>query len=323
MPTPTWIFAEPVGLNPFADAQLWQQTLVYAAPLILASMGELLIERSGVLNIGIEGMMLVGAAVGFIVAVQASSVAAGLAAAMGASGVMALVLAYGSVDLRGSQITVGLALYVLGLGLSSLLYRVVFGVRLTPPRVATLPPLAVPGLADLPIVGAIVFRQNVLVYAALLLVPAVSVLLFRTPLGLRLRAAGENPRAVDTLGLDVFALRRVATVTGGLLIGAAGAYLPMALTGTFNDNMTAGRGWLALMLVIFGRWRPGWVLVGALLFACVESFQFKLAMGTKLVPPQFLLMLPYIFAMAVLVWIYREAKAPAALALPYDREARG
>jgi simple sugar transport system permease protein len=312
-----------VTLNPFAELQLWQQTLVYAAPLILAAMGEMLIERCGVLNVAIEGMMLVGAAVGLVVAVQAASVPAGIAAAMGASGLMALVLAYYSVDLRGSQITVGLGLYVLGIGLSSLLYRVVFGVRLTPPRVSTLPALAIPGLVDVPVVGPILFRQNVLVYAALLVVPAVSLLLFRTPLGLRLRAAGENPRAVDTLGIDVFTLRRAVTVVGGLLIGAAGAYLPIALTGTFNDNMTAGRGWLALMLVIFGRWRPAWILAGALLFACVESFQFKLAMGTKVVPPQFLLMLPYVFAMVVLVGIYRGAKAPAALALPYDREARG
>jgi general nucleoside transport system permease protein len=312
-----------MGLNPFTDVQLWQQTLVYAAPLILAAMGELLIERSGILNIGIEGMMLVGAAVGFVVAVQTGSVATGLTAAMAASGLMGLVLAYYSVDLRGSQITVGLGLFVLGVGLSSLLYRVVFGVRLTPPRVSTLPVVPVPGLSDVPIAGAILFRQNILVYAALLLVPAVHVLLFKTPLGLRLRASGENPRAVDTLGIDVFWLRRTATITGGLLIGAGGAYLPIALTGTFNDNMVAGRGWLALMLVIFGRWRPAWALVGALLFACVESFQFKLAMGTKLVPPQFLLMLPYLFAMAVLVWIYRGAQAPAALAVPYDREARG
>jgi len=220
-------------------------------------------------------------------------------------------------------VTVGLGLFVLGIGLSSLLYRVVFGVRLTPPRVATLPVLAIPGLADVPIVGSIVFKQNAMVYAALLLVLVVHLILFKTPLGLRLRAAGENPRAVDTLGIDVFALRRAATMAGGLLIGAAGAYLPLALTGTFNDNMTAGRGWLALMLVIFGRWRPAWVLLGALLFACVESLQFKLALATRLVPPQFLLMLPYLFAMVVLVWISRGAQAPAALAVPYDREARG
>jgi ABC-type uncharacterized transport system permease subunit len=312
-----------MSVNPFADVVLWQQTLVYAAPLILAAMGELLIERSGILNIGIEGMMLMGAAAGFVGAARSGSVALGIGAAMAASGLMALVLAYYSVDLRGSQITVGLGLFVLGVGLSSLLYRVVFGVRLTPPRIATLSPVAIPGLADVPVAGAILFRHNVLVYAALLLVPAVHLVLFKTPLGLRLRAAGENPRAVDTLGLDVFALRRAATLAGGLLIGGAGAYLPIALTGTFNDNMTAGRGWLALMLVIFGRWRPAWALAGALLFASVESFQFRLAMATRLVPPQFLLMLPYLLALAILVWIYRGAQAPAALALPYDREARG
>jgi ABC-type uncharacterized transport system permease subunit len=310
-------------VNLLLDLQLWQQTIVYAAPLILAATGELLIERSGILNIGIEGMMLVGAAVGFIVAVQVGSLTVGVAGAMVAGGLMAWVLAYYSVDLRGSQVTVGLGLFVLGIGLSSLLYRVVFGVRLTPPRVSTLTTLAIPGLADIPVLGPVLFKQNVLVYVALLLVPAVHVFLFKTPLGLRLRAAGENPRAVDTLGIDVFALRRAATVAGGLLIGAAGAYLPIALTGTFNDNMTAGRGWLALMLVIFGRWQPAWALLGALLFACVESLQFKLALGTKIIPPQFLLMLPYLFAMVVLVWTYRGAKAPAALAVPYDREARG
>src|SRR5262249_14601346 len=274
-------------------------------------------------NIGIEGMMLVGAAVGFIAAVLTGSLAAGVAAAMLAGGALGLVLAYYAVDLRGSQVTVGLGLVVLGVGLSSVPSRGVFGVRLTPPRVVTLPAFAIPGLADLPGVGRVLFRQNVMVYAALLLVPVLHLFLFRTPLGLRLRAAGENPRALDTLGLDVFTRRRTATVAGGLLIGAAGAYLPLALTGTFNDNMTAGRGWPALMLVIFGRWPPAWAWLGALLLGGVESLQFKLALPTGAVPPQFLLMLPYLFAMVALVWIYRGARAPAALAVPYDREARG
>jgi general nucleoside transport system permease protein len=312
-----------MSLNPITDVQLWQQMLVYAAPLIIAAMGELLIERSGVLNVGIEGMMLVAAAVGFVVAFETGSVGAGAGAAMAASGALAVILAYYGITLRGSQITVGLALYVLGIGLSSLLYRVVFGVRLSPPRLATLAPVPVPGLAEIPVLGPILFQHNVLVYVALALVPAVHLVLFRTPLGLRLRATGENPRAVDALGINVFALRYAATVVGGLLIGLGGAYLPLALTGTFSDNMTAGRGWLALMLVIFGRWMPFSALLGAFLFAYVESFQFKLAMGTKLIPPQFLLMLPYVFAMVVLVRVYRGAQAPTALAVAYDREARG
>lgn len=286
-------------------------------------MGELIIERSGLLNIGIEGMMLVAAAVCFVLTWATGSALAGIAAAMTAAALMAFVLAFYGINLRGSQITVGLGLYVLGIGLSSLLYRVVFGVRLTTPRVATLPPLPVPGLADLPIIGPVLFSQNVLVYVALLLVPAVSIFLFRTPLGLRLRATGENPRAVDTLGISVVGLRHGAAVAGGLLIGLGGAYLPLALTGTFSDNMVAGRGWLALMLVIFGRWVPSWALLGALLFAGIESLQFKLAMATRALPPQFLLMLPYVFALVALVWVYRGARAPAALAVPYDREARG
>jgi simple sugar transport system permease protein len=305
------------------DQGLWQQMLLYAAPLIIAAMGELLIERSGVLNVGIEGMMLVAAASCFIVTFHTASAPAGLAAGMLAAGAMALVLAYYGVTLRGSQVTVGLALYVLGIGLSSLLYRVAFGVRLTPPRVATLGALPVPGLAELPIVGPILFQQNVLVYLALGLVAAVHAVLAWTPLGLRIRASGENPRAVDALGIDLAALRYGATLTGGLLIGLGGAYLPLVLTGAFSDNMTAGRGWLALMLVIFGRWQPGLALLGALLFAYVESLQFKLAMGTRLVPPQFLLMLPYLFALLVLVRIYQGARAPRALGRPYDREARG
>jgi general nucleoside transport system permease protein len=305
-----------------ADPQLWQQMLLYAAPLILAAMGELVMERTGVLNVGIEGMMLVAAAAGFIVAFHTGSALAGLASGMAGAGAMALVLAAYGVTLRGSQVTVGLALYVLGIGLSSLLYRVAFGVRLTPPRVPTLSALPVPWLADLPAIGPVLFRQNALVYVALALVVAVHVVLARTPLGLRLRASGENPRAVDALGLDLAALRYGATVGGGFLIGLGGAYLPLVITGAFSENMTAGRGWLALMLVIFGRWQPLLALAGALLFAYVEALQFKLAMGTRLVPPQFLLMLPYVFALLVLIRIYQGARAPRALGVAYDREAR-
>lgn len=312
-----------MGLNPITDLQLWHQMLLYAAPLIIAALGELIMERSGILNVGIEGMMLVAAAVCFVVAFQTGSAWAGIIAGMAVSGAMALILAYYGVTLRGSQITVGLSLYVLGIGMSSLLYRVVFGIRLSPPQVATLAPIPLPGLADIPVLGPILFRQNILVYVAMLLVATVHLFLFKTPLGLRIRAAGENPRAVDALGINIFGLRYGATVAGGLLIGLGGAYLPLVLTGTFTENMVAGRGWIALMLVIFGRWVPPVALLGAFLFAYVEVFQFKVAMGTKLIPPQFLLMLPYVFAMAVLVRIYRGAKAPRALTVPYDREARG
>ncbi len=305
------------------DPHLWHQTLVYAAPLIIAALGELIIERSGVLNIGIEGMMLVAAVTCFVVTWQTRSAAAGIGAGMLAAAILALLLVYYAVALRGPQITVGLGLYVLGVGLSSLIFRVVFGVRTSPPQIQTLAPMPVPGLADLPVIGPVLFQQTLLTYLAFLLVPVVHLALFRTPWGLRLRATGENPRSVDALGIDVAALRYSAAVVGGLLIGLGGAYLPIVLTGTFSDNMTAGRGWLALMLVIFGRWMPFTALGGALLFAYVEAFQFKAGLVEKAVPSQFLLMLPYLFALAVLVRIYRGARAPRALAVPYDREARG
>ncbi len=305
------------------DPHLWQQTLVYAAPLIIAALGELIIERSGVLNVGIEGMMLVAAVTCFVVTWQTQAVVAGIGAGMLAAAVMALGLVYYAVALRGPQITVGLGLYVLGIGLSSLIFRMVFGIRTSPPQIQTLPPVAVPGLVDLPVIGPVLFEQTVLTYAAFALIPLVHLALFRTPWGLRLRATGENPRAVDALGIDVAGLRYGAAAVGGLLIGLGGAYLPVVLTGTFSDNMTAGRGWLALMLVIFGRWMPFTVLAGALLFAYVEAFQFKAGMVSKVVPAQFLLMLPYVFALVVLVRVYRGASAPRALAVPYDREARG
>ena len=306
-------------LNPITDLQLWQQMLLYAAPLIIAAMGELLIERSGILNVAIEGMMLVAAVVCFVAAFQTESPLLGMAAAMAATGLMALVLAYYGITLRGSQITVGLGLYVLGIGLSSLIYRVVFGVRLTPPRVATLGPLPVPGLADIPVLGPIVFQQNVLVYVALLLVPAVHLFLYATPLGLRIRATGENPRAVDALGLDVAALRYGATVVGGLLIGLGGAYLPLTLTGTFSDNMTAGRGFIALAAMIFGNWRPFGAFYAALLFGFSTALAFRLPVYSSTAATLFQT-LPYVLTLIAVAGVIGRTVPPAADGRPYKKQ---
>ena len=183
-----------------------------------------------------------------------------------------------------------------------------------------------PLLSAIPYVGEVFFQQNALVYTAYLLVAAMWFFLFKTPLGLRVRSCGENPRAADSLGIGVRRIRYGACAVGGLFIGLAGAYLPLVITGVFTDNMVNGRGWLALMLVIFGRWMPFWSFVGALLFAYVDAFQFKVSAlpeVAEVVPPQFLLMLPYVFAILVLVKVARGAQAPRALARPYDREARG
>lgn len=304
------------------DVEIFRLMLIMAAPLVIAALGELLMERSGVLNVGIEGMMAVAAVVAFLTALRTGAVAAGLGAGMAAGALLASVLVYYAATLRASQLTVGLSLFVLGTGLASLVYRAVIGVTMSTPTVETLRAVPLPGLAGLPVLGPIVFSQNLLVYLAVLLVPAVSLLLFRTTVGLRLRASGENPRALDTVGVSVGALRWGAAVGGGLLIGLAGAYLPLVVTGTYSDGIVGGRGWIALMIVIFGRWSPGWALVGAVLFAYTEALQFKLALVTKAVPPQFLQMLPYLVAIVVLVRVYRGAEPPRALGVPYERESR-
>ncbi|MHB1134904.1 MAG: ABC transporter permease [Chloroflexota bacterium] len=307
----------------FLDPRLLHLAVAVAAPFLLAALGELVLERAGILNVGIEGMMAVGAAAGFLATWgSGGNYLLGVGAAALSGALLGLVLGVYSISLRGQQITMGLGLLVFGLGAASLLYRAVAGVQFTQPRVNVLPQLPVPLLADLPLLGYILFTQNALVYAALLLVPAVQALLYATPFGLRLRACGENPRAADTVGVNVTAIRYTAILGGGLLIGLGGAYLPLAITGGYTDGMIGGRGWIALMLVIMGRWRPWGIVGGALLFSYVEALQFSLGVVARGVPSQFLLALPYLVGIAVVVWIYRGARAPAALALPYHREGR-
>lgn len=306
----------------FVDPELLRLMLTMAAPLVLAGLGELIMERSGLLNVGVEGMMAVAAACAFLTMLKTGSLTVAAATAVVAGIALALLLALYAVALASSQLTVGLSIFVLGTGLGSLLYRVVIGVTTVTPTTRTLPSLVIPGLAGLPFFGTVLFTQNALVYLALVLVPALTGFLVLTPLGLRLRAAGENPRALDTVGVDVRALRYGAAAAGGALIGLAGAYLPLAVTGAYSDGMIGGRGWLSLMVVIFGRWQPGWALVGALLFAYTEALQFKLALVTKAIPPQVLLMLPYVVAIVVLVRLYRGAEPPRALGQPYRRESR-
>ena len=302
-------------MNPgfFVDRDLLHLAVTMMAPLILAAIGEVITERSGILNLSIEGTVLLGAVTGFLGTFFTGHLAAGMAAAM---------LAYYAITLRRDQITVGLTLFVFTVGLSSFLYRIAVGVQFVPQRIPTLPRMTLPVLGDIPGIGPIVFSQHLLVYVALVLVVVVHLALTHTPLGLRLQAAGENPRAADAIGINIFALRYGAAVLGGMLIGLGGATLPMTITGTFTEGMSAGRGWIALMLVIFGRWRPFSILGGAFLFAYVEALQFRLALAAPAIPTQFLLMLPYVFAIIVLIRVFRGAAAPGALGRAYDREAR-
>lgn len=292
----------------FWQPELLRQTLIVAAPMLLAAQGEVLIERSGVLNVAIEGMMALGASAGFLVAHAAGANAPGLLAAALATGLIGVALAYGAIALRASQLTLGLALFVFAVGAASLAYRMVVGVRFVPPQIKTFGS----GWLGLPLP----------VWAVLLVVGLLHLVLFHTWIGLRVRACGENPRAADLQGVNVFAVRCGATILGSMLIGAAGALLPMLLTGTYSDGMVAGRGWIALMLVILGRWLPLGALLGGLVFGYVEALQYRLGLTLKAIPSQFLLMLPYLFVVLVAIGAYRGAVAPQALMRPYDRESR-
>jgi general nucleoside transport system permease protein len=299
-----------------------------AVPILLAALGEIVTERAGVLNLGLEGIMLAGALAGFMGtswAEHALPTAAGVAPWLGlTAGVLAglamgLVMAVLSVSLRTDQVVAGIMLVALGYGCTAYVYREAFG-SLTA-RITPLEPVPVPGLTELPVLGPVLFAQDPATYLSLLILAGVWLLLFRTTWGLALRAVGEHPAAADTAGIDVARTRYAAVLVGGALAGLGGAVLTVAQLGLFKEGVTAGRGWIAVALVIFARWRPGLALVGALLFGCATALQFRLqALNLPWLPYEALLMLPYLLTLLVLLRARTEGSAPAALGTPYVKD---
>lgn len=297
--------------------------LMALVPYVLASQGTMLSGRTAIFNVAQEGIMLVGASVGFLAAFQGDSLFGGLIAAALVGGLFGLVLAYATVTLKLDQFVVGLALFFTGLGASSLAYKLVIGVTLRPPLITTLRPVPIPLLSDIPLVGPILFNQNLLVYFSVLLSLALYYWLYQTSWGLSLRAVGENPRAADSLGVPVVRLQYLTTILGSMLMGLAGAYLPMVYTGTFTEGIVQGRGWLAIALTFFGGWRPDFILLGALFFAAVEVLALRVQIAGGAIPYQFLLTLPYLTTILVMTLTFGRVRAPAFLGLNYDREKRG
>jgi simple sugar transport system permease protein len=282
-----------------------------AAPLLYAALGELVSETAGVINIGLEGMMLAGAFCGVWGAFVSGSVAVGFLAA--AAGGMVVAAVHGVVCLvfRANQVVSGVVLNVLVLGLTTFGIAVVFGSNLSR-SVATLPTLRIPLLADIPIAGPALFQQDIGVYAVFLMVPLLVWVLRSTPLGLALKAVGERPESAASLGVRVTALRWGALLFCGLAAGVGGAQLTLAGLGAFTQNVTAGRGFIALAAVVFGRWRPVGTMVAVLLFATADAFQIRAqALGIH-VPYQLLAMLPYLVTVVALAFV-RGMRAPAAL----------
>jgi ABC-type uncharacterized transport system permease subunit len=290
-------------------------------PILLAGLGELVAEKSGVLNLGVEGMMAVGAWAGFAAAHATGSPWPGVPAAMLAAALLSLVHALPAAGLRVNQVVSGLALVILGIGLASLLGRPLVG-QVAP----SLPAVPVPGLSEIPVLGRVLFAHGPLVYIGLGLVPCVWWFLGRTRPGLSLQVCGENPRLADSAGVRVGLVRVGATMFGGALAGLGGAYLSLAETPSWVDGLVAGRGWIALAMVLFAGWSPWRLLLGAWLFGGLVAVQFRAQAFGLEVNVYVLKMLPYLATIAVLVLAARtrwhRLAAPGALGTPYAREQR-
>lgn len=296
--------------------------ILAVVPYVLASQGTMLGGRTGLFSVAQEGIMLVGASVGFLGAYLAGSLLVGVLAALVTGALFGLVLAYFTTTLKMNQFVIGLALFFIGLALSTLFFKIVVGVTLQPPLIPTLRDVPIPGLSRIPIIGPIFFEQNLLVYVTVLLSAFLYYLLYKTSLGLELRAIGENPKAADSLGINVTLRRYVVAIVGGMLMGLAGAYLPMVYTGTFTEGMVRGRGWLSIALTFFGGWKPHLIFFGALFFAGVEVLSLRVQVLGSGIPYQFLRMLPYIATILVMMPAFKGVRAPAFLGQNYDREKR-
>jgi len=294
-------------------------TVASAAPLIYAGIGEVLAERSGVMNLGVEGMMLTGAVAGFAAAATARNPQVAVLVALAAGAALAAGHAFMTVTLGSEQVTTGLAVGLFGTGLSAFLGKPFIGI----PNPVPFRPAAIPGLSEIPLIGRVFFQQDVLVYASYALAVATWWWLSRTRPGLHLRACGENPEAADAMGVNVAGMRYGAVIVGGALAGLAGGYLSLAYTPAWTENMTGGLGWIAIALVIFATWNPLRLLAGAYLFGAVDALGFRVQILGVETSSILLRMLPYLFTLGVLLVITivrRQAYVPAALGRNYFRE---
>lgn len=293
-----------------------------ATPILLTALGDNFTQSSGTLNLATEGMMLTSAFISYVVALSSGSLAVGLLAGAIVGVVMGLLFAFITVTLGSDQIVTGIAFTITSIGFTSYALRIIYGAGI-PPRLPSRDFVALPYLSSIPFFGETVFTQALLVWITLVLVP-VCYFVGKTKFGLRIRAVGEDPSAADINGIDVYKYRYVALIMGGALAGLAGGYLSLYQLSLFIDNMTQGRGWIAVAIVMFGRWNPVWIFVGSLIYGGAEALSgviqaFGLLRG---VPPEFLLTFPYMFTIFALVVVARRASFPSALGRPYRREGR-
>lgn len=287
-----------------------------ATPYLYASIGETFGQRSGVLNLGVDGQMLLGAFAGFYVVFNTGNLALGVAAAILVGALMGLAMAFVSVTLQAEQGISGIGFYLFGLGLSDLLFQKTLG---TVETVSGFRPIHIPVLSDLPVLGRVLFSQNLLVYIAYAMVPIAWFILNKTNFGLMIRSVGENPEAADSLGVSVSRVRYFTVTLGGAFSGLAGASLSIALLNVFQQNLTSGLGFIAVALVYFGGWRPFGVLAGSLLFSSVNALQLWVQTLNIPIPSDIAIMMPYVLTILALVVAVQRVRPPAALTKPFER----
>jgi general nucleoside transport system permease protein len=298
----------------------FSSTIAMATPILLAALGELIVEESGVLNIGIEGAMLAAAFFGLAGAYFSGSLLLGVGGAIAAAVAMNGLLAAVVVNLAVNQVVAGTALDILSAGLTGVLYRRLFGITGQAFTVTPMPAVSLGPLAHIPIIGEAIFDQSLLVYGAFVLVPLTGFMVTQTRYGLWLRAAGERPEAADALGLKVYRRRWEALLVSGVLTGLAGAYLTLVYTNTFVEGISAGRGFVALAVVIVGRWNAYGILAASILFGAAMALQFELQASGAALPYQLFLALPYVLTVLVLALVGGQAQAPSALGERYVRQ---
>ncbi len=312
-------------LDAIFTASVFASAIRLATPYIFAALGETFAQRSGVLNLGVDGMMLMGAFTGFYAVFitqqdgslsEPLSLIFGVLIALIVGGLMGLAMAFVSVTLKAKQGISGIGVYLFGLGLSELLFQQWVG---TPKSVSGFPRITFPILTDIPVLGEIFFHHNLLVYVAFALVPISAFILNRTTFGLMIRAVGQNPEAADAMGVSVTRVRYATTIIGGMLAGLAGASLSIALINLFQQNLTAGQGFIAVALVYFGGWRPWAVAAGAMLFSFVNALQLQIKVIGLDVPSEFAVMAPYVITIIALVFASKRQEQPTALTKPYER----
>lgn len=307
----------------FLNIGFWAATVRMATPLIFGTLGELICERAGVLNLGIEGIMTAGAMVAWMWVYQGGDLWSAVCVAALFGMLFGYVHSIFSVYMGLSQHVTGIGITLLATSLSYYSFRLLLPDVTTPPKIIPFEAYPIPLLSEIPVVGAAFFTQSPLTYLAFILVGVVAYVLYRTPVGLAVRMVGENPMAVEVQGIDVYKVRTGAVMVGSAFMAVGGAFLTISVFDAFYFDMVNGRGWICVALVIFASWRPGKALLGAVLFAAFDAIQIRVQQSSStLIPYQFFLMMPYIFSILALVIMSRKAAYPKALLVPFRRGQR-